>query len=302
MNAINTLSKLNLSDSKDDMNFFITSGFGSISSNQVSDSFRTLVDVVDLVSLDVNLDVNDEGEIIDKDFSAPVDFSGREASNETFKTSFSALGIESIRVLSPLETQVAASAYTKLSTIPISSESGSSLLFHLPSISSAEPSGELQAVTLETKDISRDWVFKASLDKKMSAEHMGQKLGSLLADKVLIQYNAKTPIATIRLDPPELGKIDLLVRVDGGKVQVQVHASSQATRESLQLTSDKLRDELLNQNFLNVDVQISNEHFRQRHYQNNYDDSNEINVVSNTKFDHGITSEVSSLNNELARI
>ncbi len=101
--------------------------------------------------------------------------------------------------------------------------------------------------------------FKAVLDKQISAKQMGQQLSALMADKISLQVNAKTPTATIRLDPPELGKIDLVVKLDNDKLHVQISASSHATRESIQLTSERLRAELVEQNFLHVEVAITSD-------------------------------------------
>lgn len=102
--------------------------------------------------------------------------------------------------------------------------------------------------------------FKAVLDKSLSAQELGERLSSTIADKVSVQVNAKTPTATIRLDPPDLGKIDLVIKLDNDKLNIQINASSGATRESIQMTSDRLRAELVEQNFLHVDVSISGEH------------------------------------------
>ncbi len=115
----------------------------------------------------------------------------------------------------------------------------------------------LQTLTQNVRSEQSAVTFKATVDKQMTAQQMGQQLSNMIADKVSVQVNAKTPIATIRLDPPDLGKIDLVVKVDNDKLHVQINASSQATRESIQQTSDRLRNELMNQNFINVEVSIA---------------------------------------------
>ncbi len=101
--------------------------------------------------------------------------------------------------------------------------------------------------------------FKAVIaqPKGASASELGQKLTTMLADKLSIQVHAKAPVATIRLDPPDLGKIDLTVRLDNDKLHVQLQASSQATRESINATTDRLRHELMAQNFLDVEVTVT---------------------------------------------
>ncbi len=123
--------------------------------------------------------------------------------------------------------------------------------------------GQHSTVSRDTTNLN----FKAVLDKHISAKDMGQQLSAMMADKISLQVNTKTPTATIRLDPPDLGKIDLVVKFDNDKLHVQINASSQATRESIQMTSERLRAELVEQNFLHVDVSISD------HTQNTAHDS-----------------------------
>lgn len=88
----------------------------------------------------------------------------------------------------------------------------------------------------------------------------GEQMLSILHDRVTLQAQQNLQEAKIRLDPPELGKLDLMVRVDGDKLNVQIHASSTATREALMQVSDRLRTELQNQNFMHVDVNVGSEH------------------------------------------
>ncbi|TVO32279.1 flagellar hook-length control protein FliK [Vibrio algivorus] len=103
--------------------------------------------------------------------------------------------------------------------------------------------------------------FKATIDnaKQSNLSELGQKLTNILADKISVQLSAKNQVATVRLDPPDLGKIDLTIKVENDKLQVQINASNHTTRESLNLTADRLRHELMGQNFLNVDVSIQQE-------------------------------------------
>ncbi|WP_165311094.1 flagellar hook-length control protein FliK [Vibrio ziniensis] len=109
-------------------------------------------------------------------------------------------------------------------------------------------------------EVASNLQFKAVMDKSLSTQELGERLSATIADKVSVQVNAKTPTATIRLDPPDLGKIELVVKLDHDKLHVQINASSSTTRESIQMTSDRLRAELVEQNFLNVDVSVTSEH------------------------------------------
>ncbi|MFA0441090.1 hypothetical protein BCU70_15785 [Vibrio sp. 10N.286.49.C2] len=84
----------------------------------------------------------------------------------------------------------------------------------------------------------------------------GEQMLQVLNDRVTLQAQQNLQEARIRLDPPDLGKLDLTVRVEGDRLSVQINANATATREALMQVSDRLRHELQNQNFLQVDVQV----------------------------------------------
>ncbi len=158
----------------------------------------------------------------------------------------------------------------------------------------------LQTVAQNVRSEQSTVTFKATVDKQMTAQQMGQQLSSMIADKVSVQVNAKTPVATIRLDPPDLGKIDLVVKVDNDKLQVQINASSQATRESIQQTSDRLRNELINQNFLHVEVTIADGEGGSR-YSPDADIEEEFIFNNESQIGFDESDEGMSLDSELAR-
>ncbi|ADT87374.1 flagellar hook-length control protein FliK [Vibrio furnissii] len=300
MNASITLSKFNPTDAKTSVSATIAPGFQPAASELSADRFQPLIDTVS------TSDIADQAtpETVTERLASPtMPDSVRQDSVQNLALSTSeALGPESIRVLSPLETQAASVSHTRASAMPMVMVVGAEVRAAESSTPTVEMSTLLQtAAPTEIKDAARGWVFKAAVDKHLTAEQMGQKLSALVADKVAVQYNAKASAATIRLDPPDLGKIDLLVRVDGGKVQIQVQASSHMTRESLQLTSDRLRDELLNQNFIDVDVHIFDEHTQHDpHQELNY--NNDLIVASNLVSEEQEKADVTQTLSELARI
>ncbi|MFH4618133.1 flagellar hook-length control protein FliK [Vibrio furnissii] len=300
MNASITLSKFNPTDAKTSVSATIAPGFQPAASELSADRFQPLIDTVS------TSDIADQAtpETVAERLASPtMPDSVRQDSVQNLALSTSeALGPESIRVLSPLETQAASVSHTRASAMPMVMVVGAEVRAAESSTPTVEMSTLLQtAAPTEIKDAARGWVFKAAVDKHLTAEQMGQKLSALVADKVAVQYNAKASAATIRLDPPDLGKIDLLVRVDGGKVQIQVQASSHMTRESLQLTSDRLRDELLNQNFIDVDVHIFDEHTQHDpHQELNY--NNDLIVASNLVSEEQEKADVTQTLSELARI
>ena len=148
-------------------------------------------------------------------------------------------------------------------------------------------------------ELNANLQFRAVMDKSLSAQELGERLSATIADKVSVQINAKTPTATIRLDPPDLGKIELVVKLDNDKLHIQINASSNTTRESIQMTSDRLRAELVEQNFLNVDVSVSGDQ-QQTTEQDYFVSGDEFMVVENSAgLDLDTVQDVD--NNELAR-
>lgn len=95
-----------------------------------------------------------------------------------------------------------------------------------------------------------------------------QHIASLVSDKLELQVNSKSPSATIRLDPPELGKIELKVKLDGDKVSVHLTANNPHTRDAIQATVDRLRADLALE--MNAQVTVS---FSQSGQQKNDNDS-----------------------------
>ncbi|WP_237665772.1 MULTISPECIES: flagellar hook-length control protein FliK [unclassified Vibrio] len=96
----------------------------------------------------------------------------------------------------------------------------------------------------------------ASIQIDTQAGKWGEQMLQVLHDRVTLQAQQHMQEAKIRLDPPELGKLELLVRVDGDKLNVQINANSTATREALTQISERLRAELQQQNFVHVEVNI----------------------------------------------
>ena len=71
-----------------------------------------------------------------------------------------------------------------------------------------------------------------------------------------MQVNQQVKQAHIRLDPPELGKLDLTVRVEGERVTVQLNAAHPAVREALIQSTERLRMALAPHHSGGVDVNV----------------------------------------------
>ncbi|CAH7053783.1 Flg_hook domain-containing protein [Vibrio chagasii] len=83
--------------------------------------------------------------------------------------------------------------------------------------------------------------------KEFSLESQRQ-IHQVLRDKIQLQFDTLNQAARIRFDPPELGKVEMYIRMDGDKVNIQMSASSALTREAILATSERLRHELTSQN------------------------------------------------------
>ncbi|MGF1747922.1 flagellar hook-length control protein FliK [Vibrio cionasavignyae] len=81
-----------------------------------------------------------------------------------------------------------------------------------------------------------------------------------IRDKIQLHFDSVNQTVRIRFDPPELGKVDMVIRVDGDKLTLQISASSPLTREAIIATSDRLRADLVQQsNALNeVNIALAN--------------------------------------------
>lgn len=99
-------------------------------------------------------------------------------------------------------------------------------------------------------------------------QQWSQQLHSVLSDRLQIQTDNRIQHATIRLDPPDMGKIDISLHMDGGKLQVQINASQNDVYKALQHISHELRINLTEQNFSQVSVQVTSNGQQQQQGQN----------------------------------
>ncbi|HGW8407160.1 TPA: flagellar hook-length control protein FliK [Citrobacter freundii] len=100
---------------------------------------------------------------------------------------------------------------------------------------------------------------QASSPVTMSTEEFGEKLTALLKDRIQFQIGQQQQVSTIRLDPPSLGKLEIAVQLDAGKLMVHIGANQSDVCRSLQQFSENLRQHLTAQNFMEVNVQVSSE-------------------------------------------
>ena len=115
----------------------------------------------------------------------------------------------------------------------------------------------------------------------------GEQMWQALRHNVQLQIQQSQQVATIRLDPPELGSLEIQVTQESGKISVQINAAQADTLRLLQQTSDRLRHELLTQQFVQVNVQVGGDGRSGQQSRQNQEGSGEVLVRVNPLHDSG---------------
>lgn len=84
-----------------------------------------------------------------------------------------------------------------------------------------------------------------------------QSLHEALGDKLSLQVGRNIDQATIRLDPPNLGRIDISIRHSGGNLEVHIAASNADVLRQLNTVSDSLRNDLAGRQYSSVSVSVT---------------------------------------------
>lgn len=120
------------------------------------------------------------------------------------------------------------------------------------------------STTAGTSGVAPSVMQHAPVQVDTEDNRWSQQLQSALGERLQLQVKNQVQHATIRLDPPEMGKIDIALQVDNGRVQVQISASHAEVYRALQQTSNDLRQSLTEQNFVQVNVQVSSQSGQQQ--------------------------------------
>ncbi|WP_413496296.1 flagellar hook-length control protein FliK [Shewanella baltica] len=95
-----------------------------------------------------------------------------------------------------------------------------------------------------------------SLTPMASLAQQSQEILTPLREHLRFQVDQHIKKAELRLDPPELGKIELNIRLEGDRLQVQMHAVNPAIRDALLNGLDRLRVDLAMDHGGQIDVDI----------------------------------------------
>lgn len=96
---------------------------------------------------------------------------------------------------------------------------------------------------------------------KLAAEPAQSRspLLDVLGERIRLQVERHSEQATIRLDPPTMGRIEIMVRHEAGVLQVQLNASNAEVVRQLQAISDHLRQDLVQRQYTDVSVSVSSQ-------------------------------------------
>lgn len=132
-------------------------------------------------------------------------------------------------------------------------------------------------------DDMRPLAGKSSPERVVSvdtrAAQWGDALVRMLKENIHFQLGQQQQISTIRLDPPSLGKLEIAIHLDAGKLTVHIGASQADVCRTLQQCGDALRIQLTQQNFVQVEVQVSPDgqsHSHSRRQRDNRQTSSQI--------------------------
>jgi flagellar hook-length control protein FliK len=84
-----------------------------------------------------------------------------------------------------------------------------------------------------------------------------QSLQEALGERLNVQVTKNMEQAVIRLEPPQLGRIDIAIRHSAGTLEVNITASNGEVLRQLQTVSDNLRSDLSQRQFTDVAVTVA---------------------------------------------
>ncbi len=113
-----------------------------------------------------------------------------------------------------------------------------------------------QLTQTNTKGQSVSQWGPVSVSQSAPMLQQANEMMSPLRDQLRFQIDQQIKSAELRLDPPELGKVELNIRLDGDRLHVQMHAANPAVRDALLMGLDRLRMELAMDHGGQIDVDL----------------------------------------------
>lgn len=97
----------------------------------------------------------------------------------------------------------------------------------------------------------------STLSLPASRDAWQQPLMQALGDRLQVQIAQRSDSARLHLEPPQLGRIEIDIRQQGGALQVQLTASNDEVRQQLRQIAEPLRHELVQRHAGEVSVQVA---------------------------------------------
>ncbi|MNJ21562.1 Flagellar hook-length control protein FliK [compost metagenome] len=122
---------------------------------------------------------------------------------------------------------------------------------------------DVESVTVDARVPTVDMPAEQVLDRQLKLAapqaRWGEQMLHALRETVEVQVQQRLQQATIRLDPPELGSLEIFISHESGRLSVHLSAAQSDVVRLLNATSERLRQDLLEHNSLQVSVQVSSD-------------------------------------------
>lgn len=118
-------------------------------------------------------------------------------------------------------------------------------------------STELMSGALATTATTATSADAATLALPADRNAWQQPLMQALGDRLQLQIAARSEQAHLHLEPPQLGRIEIAIRQQGGALQVQFSATHDEVRQQLRQISEPLRHDLVQRHSGEVSVQVA---------------------------------------------
>lgn len=98
--------------------------------------------------------------------------------------------------------------------------------------------------------------IRAHIEREMPVRYSTGEAARQIGERLVMMIGQDIQEARIRLDPPDLGALDVRVTTQGEQVQVQIVAQQPMVRDLLEQQANRLREQLEQQGFTEVEVDI----------------------------------------------
>lgn len=112
-------------------------------------------------------------------------------------------------------------------------------------------------VANDAQPLAASHMPERQLSLQAPAERWGEQLLNALRDNVELQLRHNQQSAAIRLDPPELGRLEIYLSRDNAGLTVQIHAAQGDVARLLQQGAERLRQDIAGASQQPVEVQVS---------------------------------------------